>query len=220
MHRLFYSTATLTALMLWVWAETVYVALAALVFASVAEYVIHRLVMHTKWWLSVSAYVAHHVEHHGMYRSDESYHADTERHRDPNHEHIDMAWWHRFIIVIPAWIVFLTGFWLLLWVTGWEVSSQTWKLVLWESLIIFWVNYEVYDYFHHCMHTPKGRWFETTELYAFLNRHHNIHHAHPKECNWNTIVVFADIMFLTWRTTYKRERTQPGAPVPEIGSGN
>jgi hypothetical protein len=56
-----------------------------------------------------------------------------------------------------------------------------------------------YEYLHYSMHVPKDRWFESTGVFKWLNRHHLQHHR-KHNSNLNVLLPFADYIMQTRRT--------------------
>ena len=154
----------------------------ALVFASFFEWTLHKYVMHGVL-LKGYAYDAHDQVHHKVFDADHHYHLqDTEK------AHIvTMAWWNGPVLILlnapaPLLVAWLTGSW-------WVLPG---------AMIGFVSYYCAYEYLHWCMHVPRGRWFQRTRVFRWIDRHHRIHHLEPMR-NLNVVLPIADFLMRTRR---------------------
>src|SRR5262245_13118339 len=112
----------------------------AVVFASFSEWVLHRYVMHRTIGKFDSAFTAHAVVHHQIFKADHTYHLIKEEDKRT----IPMAWWNGPVLVLLCQIPFLI----------WSIFSGHWGLVI-GSFISCSAYYGAYEYMHWCMHLPK-----------------------------------------------------------------
>ena len=165
---------------------------AGVVYASFAEWVIHKYMMHRPIFGYRHFYVAHAQVHHGKYQANPSYWLGE---RPP----VDLTfapWAMPFPTLFHAPYLLAIGIWV-------SVPAAL------GPLFAFMAYQGVYEYFHFCMHVPKGRWFETNAVFKFMNEHHYQHH---KKANTNLNVVFpiADFILGT-----RRKLEAPMAAKPE-----
>jgi len=157
------------------------------VYASVTEWCLHRYVMHQPVGWFTYPYKAHALTHHGLF-SGLNYHMLGTR----NKNKVRMAWWNGPIIItlgiIPFFIVMM-----IFYLYGWE--SGAW-MILGSGIFISIGYFAAYEYFHWCMHVPKGRWFEKTWLFRWFNGRHILHHRFPG-MNFNVVLPIADYLFGT-----------------------
>lgn len=177
------------------------------VYASVAEWLLHRYVMHkpVKWFMY--PYKAHDGTHHGSF-SGLQYHFDGTQ----NIEKVTMAWWNGFAIIALAIVPFFTIS-MTLYFFGWEFGAW---MILGSAFAVFLGYYIAYEYSHWCMHVPKGRWFENTWFFRWLNGHHILHHRYVTK-NFNVVLPIADFLFGTLITRSKVRFAQVTGPsVPDL----
>src|SRR5205814_6482138 len=98
---------------------------------------------------------------------------------------VTMAWWNGPVLVLlnapfPLTVAWLTGSW---WVLAGAVPA-------------FACYYGAYEYLHWCMHVPRGRWFQRTRVFRWIDRHHRIHHLVPSR-NLNVVLPIADFILRT-----------------------
>ncbi len=171
------------------------------VYSSLFEWILHRYVMHAPVGKFRYAYEAHALTHHGTFRADSSYHLQ----REPDRHTIHMAWWNGPVLVAiassPFWVVWL-----------WLYGSIAAPLGVTAALACY---YAAYEYLHWCMHLPRGRWFERTAFFRYINGHHLVHHHRP-EWNLNVVLPIADILLGTNVRRATRPFPQPGDPLPDV----
>lgn len=164
------------------------VTFASIMYASIFEWLLHKYVMHNIPFGFRYAYKAHHETHHVTFGAGKTY--ELHNHKPENQEKdrktIPMAWWNWMVLLViassPVALVCLA------FLTTW------WPMVITPS--IFLLYYVTYEYFHYCMHDPKGRWFEKKPWFLFINKHHRLHHKNPKT-NLNVVLPFADWLLRT-----------------------
>ncbi len=152
-----------------------------IVYASLAEWTIHKFLMHRPLFNFKHFFKGHAQIHHGVYKGDETYLVGD---REPRE--LTLAWWAMpFPIVFHLPILILLGSWF-----GVAVPI---------GLIIAFAMYQFsYEYFHYCMHVPRDRWFERTPMFQWVNEHHLQHHR-KHGTNLNVVLPLADFLFGTSR---------------------
>ena len=163
--------------------------LLGVVYASFAEWVIHKYMMHRPIFGYSHFYKAHAQVHHGKYQANTSYQLGD---RPP----VDLTfapWAEPLPTLFHAPYLIALGIWV-------SIPAAV------GIGLAFMAYQAVYEYFHFCFHVPKGRWFETNPVFVFMNEHHYQHH---KKANTNLNVVFpiADLIL--------RTRRKLATPMPE-----
>ncbi len=159
----------------------------SIMYASIFEWVLHKYVMHAKPFGFNYAFNGHVREHHTIFRSGELYvlQNHSPEKQKTHRKTIPMAWWNWIVLLViansPVAVICL-------------IISVWWPLIVTTS--VFFVYYCTYEYFHWCMHDPKGHWFENKWWFVWINNHHNIHHAKMGK-NFNVVLPFADWLFRT-----------------------
>ena len=160
--------------------------LVGLVYASFAEWVIHRGLMHRPIFQFSHFFHGHARVHHGKYRADSTYTAGDRPLTD-----LTLAWW-----AMPFPVLFhtphLTAF--AVWVSAPAAVGL---------LIAFTLYQASYEYLHYCMHVPRSRWFERTSAFRWIDAHHFQHHR-KHGTNLNIVLPIADYVL--------RTRQRPGRP--------
>ena len=149
-----------------------------LVYASFFEWTLHKYLMHTPLWQY--PFRAHALVHHGLFRTGYRYFLC-----DPKVvRKVRFAWWNAPFILILHTPIFL-----------WLQRTLDLDILLgaFSALILY---YFLYEYFHYCMHIPKGRWLETTAWFRWLDSHHHMHHRRHFS-NLNVVLPLADIVLGT-----------------------
>lgn len=166
------------------------IALISVPYASFFEWILHKYFMHRITFGFKYSFRGHQQVHHSIFNGGKNY-------KLPNHppekqdEHIKtipMAWWNWMVLLAFASVPVL-------------VISRGFFSVWWPSAVtsaVFLGYYCTYEYFHWCMHDPKGRWFENKKWFLNLDRRHNLHHKDFK-VNFNVVWPFADWLFGTLR---------------------
>jgi hypothetical protein len=163
------------------------VSFAGLIYASIFEWTLHRYVMHRPIGPFRYPFEAHACTHHRIFKADDSYHF-----RDEGRRNITMAWWNGPVIVLTGVVPFCVLALPILFY-GWNVGAW---IILSAGALVSVGYYSAYEYFHWCMHVPKGRWFETTKLFKRMNGHHILHHRYRSK-NFNVVLPIADSLFDT-----------------------
>src|ERR1044071_1004277 len=83
---------------------------AATIYASFFEWILHRYIMHRPLWKFRYPFERHALIHHHVFKADETYHLIDEK----DAETIPMAWWNGPVLVLVGSIPFL----ILSWITG------------------------------------------------------------------------------------------------------
>lgn len=167
--------------------------LAGIVYASFAEWVIHRNMMHRPIFGYRHFYVGHAQVHHAKYQANEAYWLGE---RPP----VDLTfapWAMPFPSLFHAPALVAIGVWI-------SIPAAVGPLV---AFILYQATYE---YFHFCMHVPKGRWFEKTQVFRFMNEHHYQHHR-KASTNLNVVLPLADLILGTRRKLAVSMAKQPSA---------
>jgi hypothetical protein len=165
--------------------ETIVIGLLAfpvgIIYASLAEWVIHRWLMHRPLLRFSHFYVGHAKIHHGIYQADETYVLG-----DRPAEDLTLAWWAMplpilsqvpLLLVLAAWVGLPFGL---------------------GVFVAFTVYQTSYEYLHYVMHVPRGRWVERTAAFQWINAHHFQHHR-KHGTNLNVVLPLADFLFGTHR---------------------
>ena len=146
------------------------------VYGSFFEWTLHKYLMHQPRWQY--PFRAHALVHHGLFRTGRQYFlSDVKVIRK-----VRFAWWN-------APLIFLLHAPVIIWLE--EISNADILLGAFSALIAY---YFLYEYLHYCMHIPKGRWFEKTACFRWLDSHHHMHHKRHFN-NLNVVLPLADIIF-------------------------
>jgi hypothetical protein len=150
-----------------------------LVYASFAEWFIHKNLMHRPIGRFKHFFVGHTLVHHGMYQADSSYIVGERSGKE-----LTLAWWAMpFPILAQTPMLAAIAVW---------VSPP----VAVGLLVAFTVYQTSYEYLHYCMHVPRNRWFESGRAFQWLNTHHYQHHR-KHNTNLNIVIPIADYIFGT-----------------------
>ena len=159
---------------------------AGIIYASFAEWVIHRRLMHRPFLRFNYFFIGHAKVHHGKYQADSTYVLGDRPRRD-----LTLTWW-----AMPFPVLF-------------HVPSLT-AIAVWVSapaaagiLVAFTLYQAAYEYLHYCMHVPRNRWFEGTSAFRWINAHHMQHHR-KHNTNLNIVLPIADFLLGT-----RQRRPQP-----------
>ena len=152
---------------------------AGLIYASFAEWVIHRWLMHRPLLRFDHFYVGHAKVHHGKYQADSTYVVGDRALTD-----LTFAWW-----AMPFPVLFHVPYLV--------------ALAIWVSVpaavgvfVAFTIYQAAYEYLHYCMHVPRNRWFERVSAFQWINAHHLQHHRRHNT-NLNVVLPFADFLLGT-----------------------
>jgi len=168
---------------------------AGVVYASTAEWTIHRFLMHRPLMRLKHFYKGHAKVHHVVYQGDESYFVGTRPRRD-----LTFAWWAMpFPVAFHLPMLAAIGIWV-----AWPLAAG--MLV---AFILYQTSYETLHYF---MHFPANRWVERRWLFQWINNHHRQHHV-KHGTNLNVVLPLADFVFGTRRRLIVHESLR-GVEVP------
>jgi hypothetical protein len=157
------------------------VGVGAAVYSSLFEWVLHRFVMHRPVGPFTYPYRSHAITHHTTFGSGKDYHIQE----GVDHHLVTMAWWNGPVLLLlnaPA------GF------AAWKLSGSWIGMAVFMGVMTSY--YIAYEYFHWCMHVPRGRWFQGTRLFKWVDRHHRLHHLEPMR-NLNVVLPVADYLLGT-----------------------
>lgn len=154
-------------------------------YCSFFEHLLHRRVLHARFPLLPYPYKLHQLQHHVLFKADESYHAN-----DETSEHITFAPLDYLLLLSLHGLLFL-GFEYL---TGIQVMIGGIAAVL-AYLVAF-------DVFHLAFHEPRwwvARMMSHFGFFSWLKEHHRIHHGTHYR-NLNVVLPLADLCFGTLHT--------------------
>jgi sterol desaturase/sphingolipid hydroxylase (fatty acid hydroxylase superfamily) len=173
----------------------------ALFFTTFFEWAVHRWLMHRPLLGFDYAFRTHALNHHKKFKADETYHLI--RHEDKFD--IPMAWWNGPVLIVMCMLPFVA--------VGWAVGHWAFALA---ALPVFVLYYAAYEYLHWCMHLPKSRRVEKSELFRRLNGHHLLHHRYMNR-NYNVVFPLADLLTGTLLPRSKTHFAQARGPsVPDV----
>ena len=174
---------------------------AAVVFASVFEWALHRYFMHQPIGKFRYPFERHALVHHQIFKADHTYHLVHERDK----ETIPMAWWNGPVLVALGQLPFLVL----------ALVLQKWG-ILCGAALTFTAYYAVYEYLHWCMHLPRKRHVERSGIFFRLNGHHLLHHRYMHK-NFNVVLPLADLCFGTLLLRSKVAFAQAqGSSIPNV----
>ncbi len=154
--------------------------LGSVIYCSFFEWILHKHVMHTNLkWFSYP-FRAHAKVHHGLFKSDHTYHLQE----TGDKKTVPMAWWNAPVM----WLFHIP---LIVLVQYWIGHSIFWGVLL--GLILY---YATYEYLHWCMHIPRKRNVERSGIFFRLNGHHLLHHRYMNK-NLNVVFPLADLLMGT-----------------------
>ena len=152
---------------------------AGLIYASFAEWVIHRRIMHRPLFRFRHFFIGHAMIHHGKYQANSTYIVGDRPRTD-----LTLAWW-----AMPFPVLFHVPF--LVAVAVWVSLPAAVGLL--AALTLYQASYE---YLHYCMHVPRNRWFEGVRAFTWINAHHLQHHR-KHGTNLNIVLPIADFLLGT-----------------------
>lgn len=178
--------------------------LGTLCYASIAELLVHRHLMHHPYWIFGFKFEypfrGHTLVHHQIFKGDETYEIGSHPpHLQAEHgKTIPMAWWNGPALVVTASLPFIL----------WSLLQPSWRFVVMAAAVIS-LYYLTYEFIHYCMHDENKRhWFEprwfyklrkrfmTTHFYRWVDARHFLHHVDMRT-NYNVVLPFADWFFGT-----------------------
>lgn len=182
-------------------------ALVTVHYTSMAEWTLHRYVMHQPIPGFRYPFRAHALVHHRVFKANMTYHLVDEKVQDKRT--IPMAWWNGPVLTFAASLPSL-----IVW-----IFLPTWGMRFWMYGTNFTViagYYGVYEYIHWCMHNPKKRIVERSGIFFRLNGHHLLHHRYMGN-NFNVVYPFADLVMRTLLLRSKVSFAQARGPsVPNV----
>ncbi len=182
--------------------------IAAIVYASLFEWILHRYIMHRPLGSFTYPFEKHALVHHRIFKSDHSYHLVHEKDKMT----IPMAWWNGPALVAACSVPFLIV----------SLLTGHWGLIAGGALTCG-AYYGVYEYIHWCMHLPRKRVVERSGIFFRLNGHHLLHHRYMNR-NFNVVLPLADLclgtLMLRSKVSFKQAtgpsvpNVQPKTPAP------
>jgi hypothetical protein len=175
--------------------------IAAVIYGSFFEWLLHKYFMHRPLLKFDYAFRAHALIHHQTFKADHTYHLINEKDKKT----IPMAWWNGPVLIALG----ITPFLLVSWIAGkWGLATG--------SLLACGSYYGAYEYMHWCMHLPKKRDIERSGIYFRLNGHHLLHHRYMHK-NFNVVFPLADLCLGTLMLRSKLHFKQAEGPsVPNV----
>lgn len=154
--------------------------LGGVVYSSFFEWTLHRYVMHTNLRFFSYPFKAHAITHHGLFKSDYTYHLQDKK----DEKTVAMAWWNAPVM----WALHIPPILL--------VQHFINKPIFWGVMVSMVVYYAVYEFLHWCMHVPRKRNVERSGIFFRLNGHHLLHHRYMNR-NLNVVLPLADLFLGT-----------------------
>lgn len=154
-------------------------------YASFFEWALHKYLMHQPRWSY--PFRAHALVHHGLFRTGPDYFLSKNEHI----QKVRFAWWNAPLIIglhIPV----------VIW-----IQNHFQLHIFFGAMAALGLYYFLYEYFHFCMHVPKGRWFEKSAWFAWIDSHHHMHHKRHFN-NLNVVLPLADFVLGTLVPTRER----------------
>ncbi len=152
----------------------------ALLWSSLFEWLLHKYVMHRPFLGSRYAFNAHAIVHHPKFAGDKY----CSPHSKEDMEKIPMAWWNGPVLIVIATLPAVFVSWI----------CDEWMLSI-VVVSVMTVYFLLYEGMHYLMHDPKDttliRWVKSTKVFKFLDKHHFLHHEHPRS-NFNVVFPFWD----------------------------
>jgi len=159
---------------------------AGVIYASFAEWVIHRGPMHRPLFRFDHFFIGHAKVHHRKYQADSTYIVGDRPRND-----LTFAWW-----AMPFPVLFHSPYLLAIaiWVSAPAAVGMLAAFTLYQSS---------YECLHYCMHVPSNRWFEQARAFRWINTHHIQHHR-KHNTNLNIVLSVADFLLGTRRRLHQR----------------
>ena len=152
---------------------------AGIIHASFAEWAIHKRLMHRPLFRFQHFFIGHAKVHHGKYQADSTYVVGDRPLSD-----LTFAWWAMpFPVLLHAPYLIAIAIWV----------SVPGAVGILSAFTLYQVSYE---YLHYCMHVPRGRWFERTSAFKWIDAHHLQHHR-KHNTNLNIVLPIADFLLGT-----------------------
>lgn len=160
------------------WGAAAFVATA--IYCSFFEWLLHRFVMHKKTFISFP-YELHAVSHHGMFGSDETYHAQDENMRN----HVTFVLRDYVLLTLINLPVFI----------GAELLLH--RPVVIGCVLATLAYLQAFNSFHWRWHVPSDTWFQRTRFFQWMKNRHRLHHGNPTR-NFNLILPIGDLLLGTF----------------------
>jgi len=148
--------------------------LATLVYASFAEWFVHRVGMHTEY-LSKWAFRRHAIQHHAQRRSVKTFYAGE---HDPE-----------------PYVIWDSSSVPLLWVAHFPLYWVVWTFVNPAASVGVAIGagmyVAAYEWMHFMIHHPRHYWFQRSRLWEWYCEYHRLHH-HRARWNYNVVCPLAD----------------------------
>lgn len=175
--------------------------LAACVYASFFEWILHRYVMHRPLGKFRYPFERHALIHHNIFKADHTYHLI---HDDDKHT-IPMAWWNGPVLILLGMTPFVS----------FSIITGHWGFCV-GGFLACAGYYGAYEYMHWCMHLPRKRNVERSGIFFRLNGHHLLHHRYMHR-NYNVVLPLADLCLGTLLLRSKVHFKQAVGPsVPDV----
>jgi hypothetical protein len=163
------------------------------VWASFAEWAVHRFVMHRRLLLSFP-FELHAVGHHGMFGGDETYHAQDQHMK----EHVTFVLRDYILLMLAN---------LPLWTAAEWLSGRP---VLAGGFLATLAYLQAFNSLHWRWHVPSDTWFQRTRVFLWMKDRHRIHH-HDMTRNFNLVLPLGDLVL----GTFVNARPDPGRRAAE-----
>lgn len=154
------------------------------IYASFAEWALHKYIMHRKF-IPRFPFNAHALVHHKLFRADSSYHASTPEQL----QHVTFNWTDHLILNGIHLVLFMV----LELATGWPI--------LLGGLVASITYLFAYESIHYYFHVPSHHFFERHGWFRWLKHHHLIHHKQQFR-NLNVVLPLADFVLRTRRSAF------------------
>lgn len=155
---------------------------AVAVYCSFFEWVLHRFAMHNRFPLIPYPYKKHQLEHHTIFKADESYQARPD---EPAAKHVT------FVPEDYLYLIALHG------ALFWGFERLTGIVVMIGGLAAVLAYLQAFNSFHWRWHIPSDTWLQRTRLFLWAKERHRIHHGRNSK-NFNLIIPIADLVFGTY----------------------
>ena len=157
----------------------------SLVQASLVEWVFHKYWLHRPW-APKDAFVAHTMIHHQLCKFDDTFHVEEEE----QEEALEFQWWVGPLIIAIS----LLPWWGLASLA--HVPTALCIAFAVPFTVVFSLYHVGFVVFHELMHKPRSSWFEKSRYFAFVKKHHRIHHYRMNR-NLNVVLPIADFFLRT-----------------------
>lgn len=155
-------------------------------YGSFFEHTLHRYLMHRDNLLKYP-YKLHALQHHKLFRADESYHAVNEDVK----QHVSFGIGEYIILPLLHLIPFVA------------LEIYAGLPVVIGGMLAIYAYLAAFDLTHYSMHVPNTFFFEKYGFFKWLKQHHLLHHKY-QDRNLNVVLPIADFVL----------RTRINAPLP------